>query len=174
MSLWARPEIPSRVRLYFVALRLTTEFKAGRRVTRLEYEAYLPLAEKTIVGILNEARSCQGLESVRPQGVRESETTAQAPGASNTALIRCAVQHRLGEVPVGEISILVGVASPHRKEAFIACEYILEEVKLKAQIWKREWYHGGEEEDARWKSNHEPMNAEHDTPHTIKPLQLHR
>ena len=65
----------------------------------------------------------------------------------------CAVYHRLGTVPVGEASIVIAVSSPHRKEAFQACENILEEVKLKAQIWKREYYAGVREEDAQWKAN---------------------
>jgi molybdopterin synthase catalytic subunit len=58
---------------------------------------------------------------------------------------RCVVDHRLGTAPVGEPSIVIAVSSPHRKEAFVACE--LEELKLKAQIWKREYYEG-ESEDA--------------------------
>lgn len=48
---------------------------------------------------------------------------------------------------------MIAVSSPHRKEAFLACEQILEEVKLKAQIWKREFYEGEREEDAEWKAN---------------------
>jgi molybdopterin synthase catalytic subunit len=75
------------------------------------------------------------------------------PSASETSLIRCAIYHRLGTVPVGDPSIVIAVSSPHRQEAFIACENILEEVKLKAQIWKREYYEGGREEDAEWKAN---------------------
>jgi molybdopterin synthase catalytic subunit len=59
----------------------------------------------------------------------------------------------LGTVPVGEPSIVIAVSSPHRKEAFVACELILEEVKLKAQIWKREYYEGSNEEEAEWKAN---------------------
>jgi molybdopterin synthase catalytic subunit len=59
--------------------------------------------------------------------------------------LRAAIIHRLGIVPVGQTSIIIAVSSPHRREAFEACEWILEEVKLKAQIWKREWYVGSEE-----------------------------
>lgn len=51
-----------------------------------------------------------------------------------SSIIKCAVHHRLGTVPVGEPSIVIAVSSPHRKESFVACEYILEEVKRKAQI----------------------------------------
>lgn len=70
-----------------------------------------------------------------------------------TPLIRCAVYHRLGTVPVGEPSIVIAVSSPHRKEAFMACEFILEQVKLKVQIWKREFYEGEREDEAEWKAN---------------------
>lgn len=72
---------------------------------------------------------------------------------SAKSLIRSAVHHRLGEVPVGQPSIVIAVSSPHRREAFEACEFILEEVKLKAQIWKREYYKGARDEDAEWKAN---------------------
>ncbi|THV07735.1 Molybdopterin biosynthesis MoaE [Dendrothele bispora CBS 962.96] len=84
----------------------------GKVVTRLEYQAYSKLAIKTMAEIVGTA-----FENFKP--------------------IRCAVHHRLGTVPVGEPSIVVAVSAPHRKEAFRACEFILEEVKRKAQIWKR-------------------------------------
>ena len=61
------------------------------------------------------------------------------------------VHHRLGLVPVGEASIVIAVSSPHRKEAFVACEYILEQVKLNVPIWKKEVYESGE---PQWKANH--------------------
>ncbi|KAF8807353.1 Molybdopterin biosynthesis MoaE [Phlegmacium glaucopus] len=69
------------------------------------------------------------------------------------SLIRCAIHHRLGTVAVGEPSIVIAVSSPHRKEAFVASEEILEEVKRRAQIWKREYYEGEDENDAEWKEN---------------------
>lgn len=86
----------------------------------------------------------------------QSSSEAPQPASSNSSpsrLIHCAVHHRLGLVPVGEASIVIAVSSPHRREAFRACEYILEEVKLKAQIWKREWYEGDDVEEASWKEN---------------------
>jgi molybdopterin synthase catalytic subunit len=51
------------------------------------------------------------------------------------------------------MSVVIAVSSPHRKEAFRACEQILEEVKEKAQIWKREFYEGEDESSAEWKAN---------------------
>jgi len=49
---------------------------------------------------------------------------------------------------------VIAVSSPHRKEAFIACEKILEDVKKSAQIWKREFYEGEDESTAEWKENY--------------------
>ena len=69
-------------------------------------------------------------------------------------LLHCAVHHRLGAVPVGEASIIIAVSSPHRKEAFVACEFLLEQVKLNVPIWKMEVYESGL---PRWKANHEPQ-----------------
>lgn len=115
---------------------------AGKRVTRLVYQAYSKIAIKTLSSIAINAIALPGI-------------------------IRCAIHHRLGEVPVGETSIgrhsqqypknsadhseVIAVSAPHRKEAFLACEEILEEVKKKAQIWKKEYYEG--ENEAEWKTN---------------------
>jgi molybdopterin synthase catalytic subunit len=64
-------------------------------------------------------------------------------------------------VPVGEASIVIAVSSPHRRKAFEACEFILEEVKKKAQVWKREWYatdgpEDGKSANSTWKENFSP------------------
>lgn len=112
----------------------------GKIVTRLEYQAYSKLAIKTVAEIVRDAHD----DSVK----RAANST------SMSHLISCAVYHRLGTVPVGEASIVIAVSSPHRQEAFMACEQILEDVKLKAQIWKREYYQGEDEERAEWKANY--------------------
>ncbi|KAK0198160.1 Molybdopterin biosynthesis MoaE [Armillaria mellea] len=111
----------------------------GRTVTRLEYQAYSKLAIKTIASIVQDAR--------------QSLTRSEHQPASQRSLIHCAVHHRIGVVPVGEPSIVIAVSSPHRKEAFVACERILEEVKQRAQIWKREYYKGRDDSEAEWKAN---------------------
>ncbi|KDQ63523.1 hypothetical protein JAAARDRAFT_189089 [Jaapia argillacea MUCL 33604] len=113
----------------------------GRTVTRLDYQAFSKLAINTMSHILVDAVH---------QISRSDHHTSDNPVPS---LIRCALHHRLGTVPVGEPSIVIAVSSPHRKEAFVACESILEQVKRKAQIWKREFYEGDREEDAEWKAN---------------------
>ena len=82
-----------------------------------------------------------------------SSVTRSDHDPSTPPLIRSALYHRLGTVGVGEPSIVIAVSSPHRKEAFQACALILEEVKQRAKIWKREYYEGEREEDAQWKAN---------------------
>jgi len=113
---------------------------SGKVVTRLEYQAYTKLAMKTMVDILSKSHDI-------------SRSEHQTINQTVPSLVRCVLWHRLGTVPVGEPSIVIAVSSPHRKEAFIACEQILEDVKKRAQIWKREFYEGEREEDAQWKEN---------------------
>ncbi|KAI0669816.1 molybdenum cofactor synthesis 2 [Trametes maxima] len=115
----------------------------GKVVTRLDYQAYSKMAIKTMAEILRDTHA---------RYTRSDHHTA-ASDARAASLIRSAVHHRLGTVPVGEPSIVIAVSSPHRKEAFMACELILEEVKMKAQIWKREFYEGEREDEAEWKAN---------------------
>ncbi|KAI0335191.1 molybdenum cofactor synthesis 2 [Cubamyces sp. BRFM 1775] len=115
----------------------------GKVVTRLDYQAYSKMAIKTMASILRDAHG---------RYTRSDHNTT--PGDTKaSSLIRSAVHHRLGTVPVGEPSIVIAVSSPHRKEAFMACELILEKVKMKAQIWKREFYEGEREDEAEWKAN---------------------
>lgn len=103
-------------------------------MTLLEYQAYSKLAAATMRSIVETV-----LNKNRDQRAKR--------------VVRCAVEHRLGVVPVGEPSIVIAVSSPHRREAFEACEQILEEVKAKAQMWKREHYQGEPKEAALWKAN---------------------
>ncbi|KAJ7244752.1 Molybdopterin biosynthesis MoaE [Mycena haematopus] len=105
-------------------------------VTRLEYQAYSTLAIKTMASIVREVQA----------------SAAQNPDIAQP-ILRCAVHHRLGVVPVGEPSIVIAVSAPHRKEAFVACERILEDIKAKVPIWKREYYKDESEESAEWKAN---------------------
>jgi molybdopterin synthase catalytic subunit len=52
------------------------------------------------------------------------------------------IHHRIGKLQVGEISVLVAVGSPHRSEAFRACQFAIDNLKHRAPIWKKEWYQG--------------------------------
>ncbi len=70
--------------------------------------------------------------------------------------VAVALQHRLGTVPIGEASIVIAAAAPHRVEAFEVCRFIIDEVKVRVPIWKREFLDDGE---ARWRSN-EPASTE--------------
>jgi molybdopterin synthase catalytic subunit len=115
----------------------------GKVVTKLEYTAYSKLAIKTMQAIVSKAHATATRN--------EHATVPQAHYSSS--LVKCVVYHRIGVVPVGEPSIIIAVSSPHRKEAFVACEYILEEVKEKVQIWKREFYEGMDDSEAEWKAN---------------------
>lgn len=98
---------------------LVRDHNQGRRVSFLEYEAYEPLAVKTLTRIVEESR-------------------AHWPAA------RLAVHHRVGRVEIGEASIIIVAASPHRAEAFAACRYMIERVKQIVPIWKHEHFEGGD------------------------------
>jgi MoaE-MoaD fusion protein len=91
----------------------------GRRVTRLEYEAFEPLALKTFATIADEV-------------------------AARWPSVRMALHHRTGPVPLGDASVVIAAASPHRSEAFEACRYVIERVKQIAPVWKREFFEGGD------------------------------
>jgi molybdopterin synthase catalytic subunit len=100
-------------------LGLVREQNQGRRVSYLEYEAYEPLAVRALERILDEAR--------------ESWPTA-----------RLGVHHRIGRLELGEASVIIVAASPHRAEAFAACRYAIERVKQIVPIWKHEHFEGGD------------------------------
>ena len=91
----------------------------GRRVLWLDYEAYAPLAEKALARIVDEAQ-------------------ARWPGA------RLAIHHRTGRLEIGEASVVIAVATPHRADAFAACRYAIERIKQIVPIWKHEHFEGGE------------------------------
>jgi molybdopterin synthase catalytic subunit len=92
---------------------------AGRRVEKLTYSAYRSMARDGL------ARIVADLESAHQD-------------------LRAAIVHRLGEVPAGEASVVIAVASPHRAAAYEASRLALERLKAEIPIWKREHYAGGE------------------------------
>ncbi len=91
----------------------------GRRVVRLEYEAYVPMAERKLAEI------------------------GAAVEAEHGA--RVAVVHRVGVLAPGEAAVVIAAAAPHRAPAFRACEATIERLKRDAPIWKREVYEDGSE-----------------------------
>lgn len=94
----------------------------GRSVQRLEYEAYEPL-------VIAEGK----------------KVLAEAQQRFPYLEARCV--HRTGLLEIGDVAVWVGVASAHRDEAFKACRYIIDELKVRLPIWKKEHYVGG---DSGW------------------------
>ena len=93
----------------------------GKDVIRLEYEAYVKMAVKKLEEIRQEMMQEFGIEDI-------------------------AIAHRIGVVDIGETSLVVAVASPHRTEAFQACHKVVDRVKEIVPIWKKEVYTDG----SRW------------------------
>jgi len=102
-----------------VFVGLVRDHNAGRTVIGLEYECYEPLAIKSFERIASEA------EEYWPE-------------------VRLAIAHRVGSLQIGEASVAIAAASPHRAEAFAASRYAIERVKQIAPIWKREHFEGGD------------------------------
>jgi molybdopterin synthase catalytic subunit len=91
----------------------------GRAVLRLEYSAYGAMAEAECARIVD-------------------ETQARWP-------VAVALVHRVGRLEVGDTAVAIAVAGAHRDEAFAACRHVIEEVKRRVPIWKRELYADGTE-----------------------------
>lgn len=91
----------------------------GRRVLKLEYEAYPPMAEKRLAAIGAEV-------------------------AERWSGTRLAIMHRVGTLMPGELAVVIAAAAPHRKEAFLACEHAIERLKQDVPIWKKEFFEDGE------------------------------
>jgi len=89
----------------------------GRAVQRLEYTAYAPMAEMACADIVREA--------------------------AQRWPVSVELRHRTGELGVGEVAVAVAVAGDHREEAFEACRWVIDEVKRRVPIWKRECYEDG-------------------------------
>jgi molybdopterin synthase catalytic subunit len=98
---------------------LVRDHNQGRWVEFLEYEAYEALAVRGLNIILDEARLLW-------------------------SSARLAIHHRIGRLEIGEASIIIVAASPHRSEAFAACRYAIERVKQIVPIWKHEHFEGGQ------------------------------
>ena len=93
----------------------------GKEVLTLEYEAYEEMALKKLGEVREEVQAQFNLEDI-------------------------AISHRIGTVPIGEISLVVAIGSPHRKEAFEACGKAVDRIKEMVPIWKKEVYQDG----SRW------------------------
>jgi molybdopterin synthase catalytic subunit len=98
---------------------LVRDHNLGRRVLHLEYEAYEPLARRGLDLIVDEARG-------------------QWPA------VRLIIHHRIGRMEIGEASVAIAAASPHRADAFAAARYAIERIKQIVPIWKHEYFEGGD------------------------------
>lgn len=114
----ARPDCGAVV----LFLGTTRDHHDGRRVTRLAYEAYEPMALEALAAI-------------------------ERGAVERFAIAACRIVHRLGEVPPAEASVAVVVAGAHRGPAFDACRWAMDELKRAVPIWKRETFAEG---DGRW------------------------
>jgi molybdopterin synthase catalytic subunit len=96
----------------------------------------------------NEGHSVRALdyEAFEALAVREGERIL-AEAAARFGVAHAACVHRLGQLAVGDLAVWVGVSAPHRNEAFLACRYIIDEVKHRLPIWKKEHYLSG---DSGW------------------------
>lgn len=94
----------------------------GAAVTGITYDAYVEMAE----GVLGEIA---------------------AEAAERLGTDRVAVEHRVGELAIGDVSVAIAVSSPHRAESFDAARYVIEEIKKRLPVWKKEHY---VESDSRW------------------------
>lgn len=104
-----------------VFLGQVREVNDGRAVSGIEYSAYGEMAERELAAIANECASAFGIAHL-------------------------AVEHRLGTLALGEASIAIVVAHPHRAAAYEASRFVIEEVKRRLPIWKREGYADGSSE----------------------------
>lgn len=95
------------------------QFTNGRETLHLVYEAYEPMALKEMQKLVEQAKA-------------EFEI-------SNVGVV-----HRLGRLEIGETSVVISVAAPHRRAAFAACEWLIKELKRTVPIWKKEVYSNGE------------------------------
>lgn len=104
--------------LFVGTTRRTTN---GKKTVKLEYDCYKPMA-------------LAELEKLRDQAMQR------------WSLERCAIVHRVGEVKIGEASIAVALSSPHRAEAFDACQWLMNRLKQEVPIWKKEQWEDGSTE----------------------------
>eukprot|EP00741_Cyanophora_paradoxa_P000651 tig00000430_g627.t1 len=125
----------------------TRDHFEGKKVVRLEYEAYVPMAEKELRSICKQVREKWEVMAV-------------------------AIEHRIGVVPVGEASVIIAVSSVHRREALEAVHWAIDELKARVPIWKKEMYaeaEGEGDEDSSVETSAWKENAEYYETRGMKP-----
>jgi molybdopterin synthase catalytic subunit len=104
-----------------VFLGTVRELTGERQTTYLEYEAYAVMAERSLADLEVQART-------------------------RWPIIELALVHRVGRLELGDVAVVVAVSTPHRAEAFAACQWLMDTIKQIVPIWKKErWADGGEE-----------------------------
>ncbi len=99
----------------------------GKAVNAVSYDAFDPLA-------------CQVFRELCAEAIMKFDKR-----------LRCYIAHYKGRLEIGGISVVIAAGSPHRDESFRACRYLIEELKLRAPIWKQEHYVDG---DSEWVQGH--------------------
>lgn len=97
----------------------TRDNTSGKKVIKLDFEAYKPMAIKELKKIADRA-------------------------SDQWPILKYAISHRIGVVDIGEEAVAIAVSTPHRKEAFEACHFIINELKKTVLIWKREIFEDGD------------------------------
>ena len=101
---------------------IVRNYDHGRAVKKLFYECYFSMANRMIEKIVEQTKREWGVEQVR-------------------------VLHRVGSLEIGEVAVAIAVSAVHRAEAFAACRFIIEEIKKKVPIWKKEIF---EDDTSEW------------------------
>ncbi|QHE51438.1 molybdenum cofactor biosynthesis protein MoaE [Pontibacillus sp. HMF3514] len=96
------------------------EFTKGKRTLYLKYDAYVPMAEKKLAQIGDEIQE-------------------RWPEA------RCSIAHRIGELSISDIAVVIAVSTPHRADSYDASRYAIERIKEIVPIWKKEHWEDGEQ-----------------------------
>ena len=115
----ARRVVPANCGAIVTLDGFVRQFTKGRETEYLVYEGYEPMALKEMEKLVKAAKEQFQIENV-------------------------GIVHRLGKLEIGETSVVISVASPHRRAAFEACEWLIKELKRTVPIWKKEVYADGE------------------------------
>jgi len=115
----ARRVVPANCGAIVTLDGFVRQFTRGRETEYLVYEAYEPMALKELEKLIERAHAEFEIENI-------------------------GIVHRLGRLEIGETSVVISVASPHRRAAFEACEWLIKELKRTVPIWKKEVYADGE------------------------------
>lgn len=100
---------------------ITREWTGDKQTTSLSYESYAPMALKEMQLLLEDAKN-------------------------TWPVVKACILHRVGHVPAAKPSVIIGVSTPHRKDAFEASRFLIDNLKIRVPIWKKERYADGSEE----------------------------